>query len=383
MLIVIAVLVVVAALVAPLPDDTKAPGLSSYGTAPGGARGLYETLDRLGYRVHRSLDPMRGELDTLAVWLVLAPDIQPTATEVHRLLEAVRAGAGLLVIPADGSRLADSLGMRQAPTVQLRGRGARAAVPQDSGIVFGRGLLSWVLRPLQSAADTVLSPPSRVRRFLTITTRRGGEPVILGIPLGRGRMVVAANAELFSNFVVREGDPAVRVVGLVDWLLDGNGTRRTLVFDEYHHGFGTHASAIRVARRALLHTPAGRLLLQLAAAALILLIAIAVRPIRPSPRIRIERRSPLEHVTALARAYREARASDRATRLLVRGVRRRHGGLQARFDDAEYLRTLARRHPAVATDVDSLLAGMEEGAEARAPGTITAAIRHIEQVISS
>jgi hypothetical protein len=155
------------------------------------------------------------------------------------------------------------------------------------------------------------------------------------------------------------------------------------VFDEYHQGFGRHASAMRVARRALLRTPPGRVALQLAAAALLLLIAVAVRPIRPRPRQRIERRSPLEHVTALARAYREVRATDRATRLLVRGVRRRHGGQPSRLDEPAWLRALAERHPVVARDVGVLIGSMAGRPGTHSPETITTAIRHIEQVIST
>jgi hypothetical protein len=376
---VLAVLVVIAALLAPLPETAEAPGLSSFGAGPGGARGLYETLNRLGFRVDRALGPMRGELDPDAVWFVLAPEIQPTATEVHRLLDAVRAGAGLVVLPETGSRLADSLGMRRAPVVPLPGRGGRA---QRDSIAYGRGLIAWVLRPLESAQDTVLTTTTGVRWFLSVATRYGTEPVVLGRTLGRGRIIVAANADLFSNAAVRDGEPAVRVVRLIEWLLEDAGAGRTLRFDEYHHGFGTQASVTKVARRALLHTPAGRTALMLAVAAVVLLIAAGTRPIPPLPRQRIERRSPLEHVAALARAYREARANDRAVRLLVRGVRRRHGGIQPRLDDAAWLRVLAERHPSVAHDIDTLLAGMGARDGPQAPAGIAAAIRNIEQVVS-
>jgi len=379
---IIAALVVIALFLAPLAENTNAPGLSSFGAGPGGARGLYETLDRLGFRVDRSLVPLRTELDPAAAWFVLAPEIQPTATEVHRLLEAVRTGAGLLVLPADRSRLADSLGMRRVPVVPVPARAGRAAARRDS-VAYGRGLIAWVLRPLESAPDSMLRTSPGVRWFLSIDTHDGTEPVALGKRLGRGRIVAVANAGLFSNSVVRDGEPAVRIVRMIEWLLGPDGRDREIRFDEYHHGFGVHASPSRVARRALLATPLGRVTLQLAAAALVLLIAVAVRPIRPAPRIRIERRSPLEHVTALARAYREVRAVDRAASLLVRGLRRRHGGLPSRPTDADWLRACAERHPALTQDVDIVLAGMGVREGPQAPAAITAAIRHIERVISS
>ena len=92
------------------------------------------------------------------------------------------------------------------------------------------------------------------------------------------------------------------------WCACWNGCRRAIargriVFDEYHHGFGTHANTRAVTVRALTRTGAGRTVLQLALAGLLLLLALGVRPVKPQPRHSIERRSALEHVGALARAY--------------------------------------------------------------------------------
>lgn len=381
---VLALAVFIAALVAPLSEEASGPELSSYVAHPGGSRGLYDALSRLGFRVSRSTGPMRDELDARVVYLVLAPQIEPTAVEVHRLLDAVRAGAGLLVLPSADSRLADSLGMRRVPVVPLPPREPGQQTVPDTPVTFGRSLVSWVLRPLDGPNDSVraLVTPRGGRSFLSLRTRYGSEPVILGYPFGGGRIVAVANADLLTNRVLREGLPAVRVVRLIEWL-QGDDPARTIVFDEYHHGYGTHASAMRVARRALLHTPAGRVAMQLAAAAIILLMAVAGRPVRPRPRTRIERRSPLEHVTALARAYREVGAIDRATRLLVRGLRRRHGGLRSDLDDVAYLRGLADRDSALAPDVDRLIDELEGRPAARSRENVAAAILHIERVIST
>src|SRR5688572_22079130 len=87
--------------------------LSSLSAKGGGARGLYETAQRLGWRVARRTEPLRGRLDSGVVWVVLHPALPPTSAEVHALLESVRAGSRLLVsLPPGESPLADSLWLR-------------------------------------------------------------------------------------------------------------------------------------------------------------------------------------------------------------------------------------------------------------------------------
>ncbi len=96
-----------------------------------------------------------------------------------------------------------------------------------------------------------------------------------------------------------------------------------LVFDEYHQGYGDHPGTVRGIVTYLGRTASGHLVLQLAGAGLVLLLAVGPRLLPPRAAERIERRSPLEHVDALARAYRAVGATRTATARLVHGVRRR------------------------------------------------------------
>jgi len=103
--------------------------------------------------------------------------------------------------------------------------------------------------------------------------------------------------------------------------------------------------------------PSGHLLLQALAAGLILLLALGPRTLPPHDLERVERRSPLEHVTALAQAYARVGATRTATTRLLRGVRRRiephgtrSGALTAEERDAQFLDAAARA-PARAIDV--------------------------------
>jgi hypothetical protein len=376
----LALLLFIALLFTPSQQTSEDAGsLSSYSTDPNGTRGLHDALQRLGFRVERGLRPMRQALDPQHVYFVLDPVIELTAGEVHNLLEAVRAGGGLLVVPSRYERLEDSLHVTRVPAPMS----ATDLADRDSLARFGQGRYGFVLRTPLEGQDSSVSyrAPAGAVTFLTRSTNRGREPVMVGVPYGRGRLVMAADPDFFQNSVVRQGDAAVRAVRMVEWLLAGDRSR-TLVFDEYHHGFGMHADIMRVTRRALFDSAPGRVVLVLTLALLLLFFAVGVRPIRPRVQLRIERRSALEHVGALARAYAAVHASSRAARLLVRGLRRRHGGLRTNRDDAAYLRSIAERKPALRDDVEHLVTAMEGNAATSSDATLAAAVRRIEQAIT-
>ena len=374
----IAVALFVAVLLAPEPQSITEASLSSYGTDPGGARGLHDLLDRLGFQVERRLRPMRESLERDRLYVILDPPVPLTTSEVHFLLEAVRNGASLLVVPQPRSRLSDSLQVVPVAEV-LQRRGARS----DS-ITGMRGYARYVLRqPRVGERDSTMAftVPGDGITFLAVDTRRGLQPVVVGLPMGRGRVVVSADGEIFRNSSIRQGDEAVRAVRMIEWL-QRNGAPQRIVFDEFHQGFGMQADVLRSTRRALLETPGGRSILQLAAAGLLLLLALGIRPIRPRTLESIERRSALEHVSALARAYAAVGATNRAAHLLVRGLRRRHGGLQSNRDDIAYLRSIGSQEPAIADDVGHLTAVLQ-GAPTAHPAEVTSAIARVERVLTS
>ncbi|HET7456802.1 MAG TPA: hypothetical protein VFJ74_04040 [Gemmatimonadaceae bacterium] len=204
-------------------------------------------------------------------------------------------------------------------------------------------------------ADSDAAPLDTVQR----------EPAAIGFPLGRGRVVVVADPDWLRNDVLRvcRWNAGVTAVRMLEYLRAGRpaaGAR--LVFDEFHQGYGRHPSTLGAIGRALTSNGPGRALLQALAAALLLLATAGARALPPRSRARLERRSPLEHVGALSRAYAQVGATRLATRRLVRGVRRRHGATgavaarlvragQTSEGDDEFLAAVADRYPAVAADV--------------------------------
>lgn len=187
-----------------------------------------------------------------------------------------------------------------------------------------------------------------------------------------------ADPSFLRNDVLRKTAGAVLAVRMVESVDSTN--RSPLVFDEYHQGFGARASTSDVIAEALFDTSWGRAGVQLCIAALLYLLMIGVRPIAPRSRARLERRSPLEHVGALSRAYEGIGATGLAVQRLVRGVRRRHPlGAAAQLSDTDYLARLRTRLPALGGDIDTLTGALIQKPSTAQLVAAGAAIDHIER----
>lgn len=394
-------LLLVALLLTPSADDSRGQ-LTSYSAEPGGARALYELQRRSGWLVERSDAPFGDSLDTRAVYAVLDPPVMVTAGETHRLLQVVRAGAGLLVVIPDHGPLADSLGIARsrAGATVARGDEAPPGFCADSmnrpGVITWPGgrVQSWWLQTRRApaivftrvATDSAVAVPARrsggaaptdtVHVAHADTIYRVGRvaddrplammrPAMAGYPLGRGRVVAVADPDLLRNDVLRvcrwnAGPAAARAL---HWLAGAGGRR--LVFDEFHQNPDVEAAPMRAVRRALVGEPWGRMILVGALGALALLAAAGTRPIAPAATPTVERRSPLEHVQALARAYAQAGSTRLVARRLARGLRRRNALAAAGGgDDAAFIQAVADRHPSLAPDLHFIARAMAEAVPA-------------------
>jgi hypothetical protein len=211
---------------------------------------------------------------------------------------------------------------------------------------------------VEAAAGVVVrcgAPALLARDTLLITT--GNRLVAVRLRFaGGGAATLVSDGGLFTNRSVRETDAGVEMLGL---LADRS---RTVYVDEYHQGFreggSLGAEVLSWSRR----SPWGWAGWQLAAVGVLALLASAVRFGPVVPAIERKRRSPMEHVRALATALAAARGHDVAVRLMVRGLRRRLS------QDAR-----AERQP-----IDDWLAAL--GDRVRTPRA-RAAVRTLQQLI--
>jgi len=380
-------ILVITAILAPGGPDTVGRELSTRSRAIDGAHGLRAVLDALGWHTRERLTPYAGTLDTAATYVMLGTPLDPSAHEIHTLLNTVRHGANAIVVPERGSAIAESIGVQTArrtfiplrPTSDsLFGSADRVdSVREAFGELSARTFHTYLEGTPPSDSDSVGAWPASARTLLSVG-KRDIKPEIAVLPMGRGQVVAIADPAFLRNDVLRKTAGAVLAVRILENV--DPARRSPIVFDEYHQGYGEQTSMPAVLRDALLGTSWGRAILQLGAAALLYLLVIGVRPIAPSSRAHYERRSPLEHVSALSRAYEAIGATGLAAQRLVRGVRRRHPlGTTSQLSDDAYLALLRARAPALGKDIDILthaLAGKPSTEELVSAG---AAIDHIER----
>jgi hypothetical protein len=387
------------------PVGYTAPILTTHAAADGGALGLYLTAERLGWEVERLERPMRRGADSNAVYAVLAPPEQLTSSDVSVLLGAVARGGGLLAVLDRNSPLGDSLGVntdfRSVDDRRVALAGPLARARSDLAVRPAPGddenadddddvdhVMPEVFRVLeferpQRAITRLLTLPGTVdssaieTHDLADTTSTA--TVAASFAWGRGRVVVLSDPGMLRNSDLEETHGGIIAIRLLE-LATPPGIDR-LIFDEYHFGYGQRSTFIGLIGGAMIGTPAGRLTLQIAAAALILLLAFAPRAIAPAPRATIERRSPLEHVGALARAYEQVDATQTAMRRLVRGVRRRHTPLGSSLPDDAYLEGIALRHPDIGGDVAIVVAALRQRSSEQELSDAVRALERIEHVV--
>ncbi len=319
------------------------PRRSTYLVGPSGASGYAQALGRLGVRVDRSRLPA-GSLDraALASAIVgfLGPTIPLTSAEgaviarlpADLLLAGPTAASAMRCLGYDVARWAgDSVAVGRSPD------GDSLPAPYVSRLLRRR--TSRVVADSSDLSDDqVVScvAPSPVRTDTLVTA--AGRPVAIRLSLESGHQaILVSDDRLFSNRSLRETAAGPIALGLVC------PRYRRIVVDEYHHGFDASGSLAGATLAWSVRSPWGWAVWQLVAVGMIALLAGAIR-FGPARRvIERRRRSPLEHVRALATALAAAGGHDVAVRLIVQGLRRRlgHGGSRDTEPPAAWLATLA------------------------------------------
>lgn len=332
LLTVLVVLVVVLALVAGSRDDGKGGMLdarpSTYLTGQNGAKALRDVLVRLEVPTGRRTRPFDDPGPIAGPVAVLAPSVPLSDGEAHALAAWVRGGGTLIYAARRMDGLRDTLGLRlqtlasDSMFAEFDYQGARAsaaALPVTEGVAFVDGF----------RRGFAAGSPALVHA--TVLASAGVLPVVIDYRLGKGRVIAWADALPLVNGRLKTSRAAILFARTA---VDA-GQGRRIWFDEYHHGFKTGGSLTGTVGRWLVHDAAGRAVLQGVAVVLGLLLLFGRRFGAPLPPPPARRRSPLEHMEALAGAYRQAKAHDTARRLVIAGLARRLGRRVPPTGDAE------------------------------------------------
>lgn len=322
---------------------------STFLTGPSGARAYTDALTRLGVRVERWRRPLAtldGPADSADALAVLGPSLHLDAREGA----ALAARPGNLLLAGPGALAAfQCLGWDVYP----RGReslrivppqgGAQRAFPRAAAVLLRRESPVMVDSSGRGDGDAVRCEAPTPVAVDTLLRTTPGLPVAVRLVFPTGRTVtLVADDRLFENRALRATGAGPFALGLVV------PRYRRLMVDEYHHGFDASRTLAGAAMEWTLRSPWGWGMLQLAGVGVLALLAAGVRfgPVRPGiPR---RRRSPLEHVRALATVLAAARGHDVAVGLLIQGLRRRlaPAGTAPRGEAGAWLDGLA---PAVRT----------------------------------
>jgi hypothetical protein len=298
---------------------------SSFASGPTGGRAIYEVLQSLGLKVERRRSPL-FDLDQEGAHhpaLLMIIDLEPwdrslQSVELAQVAKFVRTGGALFLVGGT-SGIAPCLGWAR--------RGEASFHPDSFAVQPVSGLnLPPVTSFLQPRRDS-LEPGERSRcpsfgavaAVDTVVRTRSGRPVFLDLRFREGgRVLLGADDDWLRNTAWKSS--AVPYV-LVPLIQSAAGPR-LIAFDEYHHGYA-ESGAMMMAAVWVMGTPAGWVLLQLLAVALVALFVSAFRFGPARSVIDRRRRSPLEHLDALAAGLESSDGSQTALGLIVGGLRRR------------------------------------------------------------
>lgn len=321
------------------------PRTSTFLSGPDGSKGLHEVLVGLG----RPTERLRTRLTSLTpdtaaaeaerrrappgLVAILHPPIFLDDDEIESVVAFVRAG-GAVLAAGHGGGVTRCAGWEIEPdtflpdsfAVRMPAGYANLRLPPAGRVLRPRrrraerpGGLEGLVKRQASASDVCadLERAGRGWKRDTLIAAANGRPVVMRLRYeGGGSITLAADRAWFSNRVWKTTD--VPVVA-VSWL-----TARRVAWDEYHQGFGRRGPSLYgVTWDWLRHTPVGWAILQLVAIALVWLALTAVRFGPAVAVIDRRRRSPLEHVDALAAGLESAAGEDTAVQRIVAGLRRR------------------------------------------------------------
>ncbi|MEO8201624.1 MAG: hypothetical protein ABI679_13940 [Gemmatimonadota bacterium] len=328
------------------------PRRSTFLSGPFGAKAYADALTIL----HVRIDHYRQRTAAL-------PTLKPGATRpILALLDPLN--------PIDGTQAADLLRfLDKQGDLLLAGNGTSAAMRCFGFDVDWRGGDSTPVyrvengvvdpAPVSWTADGVLAalalnvirdssdmsagamPECTVRRGIRIDTllvTAGGRLAAARLEFDSGRSVtLVADGVIFSNLRLKESEAGLVTLRMIA------GKYSRAMFDEFEHGYGPSGSLLGATIGWSLKSPLGWAAWQLAFVSLLALLASAIRFGVSRSVIDRRRRSPLEHVRALATALAAARGNHVAVDLMVRGLRRRLSpvGTPSRGDPRPWLETLS------------------------------------------
>jgi len=271
---------------------------SSYSASSDGAKAAFLTLQSLGYKTERWLDPPQGLKPQGGLLILADPVIPPSKDERQAVRKFVESGGKILAsgLSADMLLPEASAGVNDISSVEWK---------DFPALVLGavtRGAESITLVPLAKWTGT---GPRYVPLYGTTEA-----PVAVIYPLGRGEILwLAASTPLTNAGIQRSGN--------LELLLNfaGSPQRTRILWDEYFHGQG------RSLMDYFARTPLPWALAQLGLLLAMALLAFSRRSGPVHPMVTESRLSSLEFIDTLGGLYLRAHAARGAVEVACQRFR--------------------------------------------------------------
>ncbi|HJQ27642.1 MAG TPA: DUF4350 domain-containing protein [Blastocatellia bacterium] len=306
---------------------------SSYRTTPYGTRAFYTLLEETGYPVTRLEKPYneitdRDDIGTL-VLIALPDNSGPNKEEFDALAEWVGQGKQLLIIDQT-VQLDHVLGDLVANTTYAMPN-VEPKPLQPTHYAFGVERV----KTGTAASRLRLSGHGTVYHF-------GDEQgaLLADARVKEGRIIFLTDPHIVANNGIKEADNVMLALNLFSERPAGK-----IAFDEYHHGYGAHATSEGVLAY-FRGTPVPWLFWQGVLIAAVAVYTVGRRFARPLPLRRERRTTNLEFVSSMATITRMARATDLAMQNVYWDFRKRlcrYSGLPSNADSAKLAASAARR----------------------------------------
>jgi hypothetical protein len=340
--------------------------MSTYRSAPDGARALFLLAQRLGLPVERRHVDLR-DLDNSKTGAIALLGVERLpAEEVEKLEKYVTDGGKLLLVaspkPKKQSFFAELLHSGRDLFDAFAVTATECDTPdveRDLQVSTASALTRGVEAPMARVAGYVARKEGEAMLPLLLDPHADERAVAIAFRHGAGRVVVVSAPDLASNRALGHGDNARLWSSMLASLSEGGPVQ----FDEFHHGFTGERSISGYAARHGLHWA----LLQLVVA-LWVWVSAQRRFGRPRRAPEEERVGGADYLWAMARIYRQGAHRAHAVRLLLEGLTRalaRKAGLGPRATVGEVVRALSRRGR---PDLSRALASAEGRAAAAATG---------------
>jgi len=265
---------------------------TTYSAAPGGYKALYLWLKRLGLPVQRwekSYHELPAGKDVL---LVAEPEMGLGEGELKDLWNWVNGGGNLVLVTPFPNIFFNQKRLR---TEILKHDNKKLMITDT--LHFQPGPYTQNVQDVRSLPHPALIPQSPE---VVIHMRDGNGGLLAVFQEGKGRVMVLTDSSLFSNQSLRKADHARLALNLLLAHL-GDGT---ILVDEFHHGYGRATSVLDHMMRSRVFES----LLQALLFLLMIWLAFAKRfgPVRPQ--VKVDQRSSMEYIQAMASIFQRGQA---------------------------------------------------------------------------